>query len=191
MISFTFIGMMVVFLFLMFSELYVSSKDIEVSFGEMSEVKFDHKLITAISIVIFMYNMQFLVFPAYLELKDRTNLRFATANASSIGIETVFYIFVAFFGIILLAPEEIKADFLKSIAERPGAISFIIRLLFCLLIMLDMPFMYMATKEQSLVIHDEIVNHSLSKRTEKIMALKSAKKDDKEANGATEEEELD
>lgn len=132
--------------------------------------------------------MQFLVFPAYLELKDRSNSRFSTASTGSISIETIFYIFIGFFGLILLGPDPIKADFLKNMSDRPGVISFIIRLLFCLLIMLDMPFMYMATKEQGLVIHDEIVNNSISKRTELIMEAKAVKKDDKEEKSLENEE---
>jgi len=77
MISFTFLGMMVCFLLLMFAELFVSEQDMEYSYAEIGAIKMDHKLITAVSIVIFMYNMQSLVFPAYLELRDRSNERFA------------------------------------------------------------------------------------------------------------------
>ena len=62
---FAFIGMMAGFLLLLFAELYTGNKNIEITLKEISEVKTDHRLITAISIVIFMYNMQFLVFPAY------------------------------------------------------------------------------------------------------------------------------
>ena len=177
MISFTFLGMMVCFLLLMFAELFVSEQDMEYSYAEIGAIKMDHKLITAVSIVIFMYNMQSLVFPAYLELRDRSNERFAQASASSVTIEAIFFIFIGFFGLILLGPAPIKADFLKNIAERPGKVSFFIRFLFCLLIMLDMPFMYMATKEQGLVIHDEIVNNSLSKRTQLIMKQKDKNED--------------
>lgn len=113
------------------------------------------------------------MFQAYQELKNRSNSRFSKANIGSIVIETAFYIFIGFLGILMLGPGEIKDDFLKHIAERPGGFSVAMRFLFCVLIVLDMPYIYMATKEQGLVIHDEVANGSLSRRTERLIRLKA------------------
>lgn len=168
-ISYLFLGMMISFVLLMCAEMYTRGGNIEITYAEATTIKFDHRLITAISIIIFTYNIQFLVFSAYHELSHRSTSRFAKASMLSIFIETVFYISIAFMGILLLGPQEIKEDFMKNLAQRAGAVSVAMRFLFCMLVILDMPFMYMATREQGLVIHDELVNYSISRRTQQIM----------------------
>ena len=160
--------MMVSFMVLMFAELYLSPKNIEVTINDISQVRFDHKLVTAVSVIIFMYNVQFLVFEAFNELKNKSNSRFSRSSVGSVVIESIFYLSIGFMGILMFGPGEIKDDFLKNLAERPGAVSIAMRFLFCILILLDTPYMYMATKEQGLVIHDEIVNSSVSRRVERI-----------------------
>jgi len=88
-----------------------------------------------------------MVFPAYSEMKNRSNSRFSEASASSIVMQTIFYICIGFAGVLMLGPNDINEDFLKHIANRPGAVSVALRFLFCLLIILDMPFMYISVKE--------------------------------------------
>ena len=48
-----------------------------------------------------------------------------------------------------------------------------IRAIFVLLLIFDVPFLFFATKEQSLVMHDELVNGSLSTYTDKLIKRKS------------------
>lgn len=83
------------------------------------------------------YNMQFLVFPAFAALEKRTNSRFAKASILSIAIETVFYMLTGFLVMLMFAPGEIKDDFLKNMALRTGAVSVVIRAMFCLLLIFD------------------------------------------------------
>mmetsp|Transcript_14851 Transcript_14851/g.18604 ORF Transcript_14851/g.18604 Transcript_14851/m.18604 type:complete len:164 (+) Transcript_14851:679-1170(+) len=161
--------MMVSFLMLMFAELYVSGGNVQITFAQANEIKFDHKLITAVSVIVFAYNIQFLVFPAYKELENRSNERFSRASMISILIETVFYLAMSLMAYLMLGPGDISDDFLRNYALRPGIVSVAMRFLFCVLVVLDMPFMYIATKEQSLVMHDEIVNKSVSIHTEELM----------------------
>ena len=97
----------------------------------------DYHLITAFSIIIMSYNMQFLVFPAFAALEKRTNSRFAKASLWSIGIETVAYLLTGFLVVLMFAPDEIKADFLDNLALKTGAVSIIARVMFCLLLIFD------------------------------------------------------
>ena len=106
-----------------------------------------------------------MVFPAYVELNARSNARFAKASAQSIIIETIAYLAIGLVGILIFGVEQLKPDILDNMAMRDGAISLLIRFIFCLLLIFDVPFLFFATKEQSLVLHDEIVNGSLSKST--------------------------
>ena len=68
--------------------------------------------------------------------------------------------------ILMFGPYDLKSDILENIAQRDGAISLSIRGIFCLVLIFDVPFLFFATKEQSLVLHDEIVNKSLSRLTD-------------------------
>ena len=115
-------------------------------------------MITALSIIVFAYNIQFLVFPAYTELQNRTNFRFGQASIQSILIETIMYIAIGLTAILMFGPDNVKQDMLENMALRGGAISLSIRGIFCLVLIFDIPFIFFATKEQSLVLHDELVN---------------------------------
>lgn len=115
-------------------------------------------MITALSIIVFAYNIQFLVFPAYTELQNRTNFRFGQASIQSILIETFMYISIGVIAVLMFGPENVKQDMLENMALRGGAISLSIRGIFCLVLIFDIPFIFFATKEQSLVLHDEILN---------------------------------
>jgi len=98
-------------------------------------------------------------------MKNRSNTRFSYASIWSILVETFAYIFIGIVAILMFGPEDIKPDMLENLAERPGAFSLLIRAIFCLLLIFDIPFIFYATKVQSLVLHDEIVNRSLSRQT--------------------------
>ena len=157
---------MFTFLALLVAELFDEGGDITLRFDDVKGIKFDHHLITAFSIIVFSYNIQFLVFPAFVELKHRSNARFAQASVYSIMIETFVYMATGLVTILMFGPNELKPDFLDNMATRDGALSLSIRGIFCLLLIFDVPFLFFATKEQSLVLHDEIVNHSLSRQTD-------------------------
>ena len=56
-IAYVFVGLMISFVVLMFAELWAGSMNVDVTMDEIGAVKFDHHLITAISMIIFMYNI--------------------------------------------------------------------------------------------------------------------------------------
>ena len=157
-ISYVFILTMVIFVCLLFAELQVGGGDESVTLEDLNTVSHDYHMITAFSIIVFAYNIQFLVFPAYTELQNRTNFRFGQASIQSILIETFMYISIGVIAVLMFGPENVKQDMLENMALRSGAISLSIRGIFCLVLIFDIPFIFFATKEQSLVLHDEILN---------------------------------
>ena len=66
----------------------------------------------------------------------------------------------------MFGPADIKPSILDNLATRPGPLSIAIRVVLSILLVLYTPFLFFATKEQSLVLHEEIVNQSLARRTE-------------------------
>ena len=165
-ISYIFMMIMLLFLGLLSLELHVGGGDLTMTYEDVTRVNFDHHLITAFSIVVFAYNIQFLVFPAYIELSDRSNFRFAQASIISILIETFMYMGIGLVAVVMFGPDNLKPDMLENMAMREGSLSLVIRGIFSLLLIFDVPFIFFATKEQSLVLHDELVNKSLSRLTE-------------------------
>ena len=140
-------AIMLIFLGLLFIELQVGGGDITMSYEDMTRITFDHHLITAFSIIVFAYNIQFLVLPAYIELKNRSNFRFAQSSIWSILIETFLYLGIVLIAILMFGPGNIKPDILENMAMREGSLSLVIRGIFSLLLIFDVPFIFFATKE--------------------------------------------
>ena len=101
-IAYIFIGVMVLFIGMLLVELLsAGGEGITMTYDEIKGPKFDYHLITAFSIIVFSYNVQFLVFPAFSELKNRSNARFAISSILSVTIETIAYMATAFLAILL------------------------------------------------------------------------------------------
>ena len=88
----------------------------------LAQVKWSYRLVTSISVIFLIYNIQFLVFPAYQELRNRSNERFAKASLISHGFQAFFYILFGLLAILILGPGFIKDDFLENLGERSGPI---------------------------------------------------------------------
>lgn len=184
-ISYFFMFIMFSFLGLLVVELQYGGANHALTIDNVKVSKFDHHTVTAFSIIIFAYNIQFLVFPAFAELKNRTNARFSVASGWSHLVETFAYISIGLIAIVMFGPESIKPDMLENLAERPGFFSLLTRAIFCLLLIFDVPFLFFATKVQSLVLHNEVVNQSIEKQME---AKLQQKKNDFVFEDADEEE---
>ena len=88
------------------------------------------------------------------------------ASIWSILTETFVYLTTGFAVVLMFGLDNLKPDMLDNMAERNDTTSLAIRVIFCLLLIFDVPFLFFATKEQSLVFHDELVNQSLSRNTD-------------------------
>lgn len=88
------------------------------------------------------------------------------ASIMSFSIDATVYIWLSLAAIFLFGPH-LKEDMLDNMVQLGGVISPMLRILFSLILVLDIPFMFFATKEQSLVMHDELVNRSISRHCDR------------------------
>lgn len=75
-ISYVFLTVLGLFITLLVMELARDDGSKRLPFEEMAAIKVDSHLLTAISILLFAYSFQFIVFPCYSELENRSNWRF-------------------------------------------------------------------------------------------------------------------
>ena len=110
-----------------------------------------------------------MVFPAFSEMHNKTNDRFAVASFLSIVIYTVAVVGTVLIAILLFG-KNLKPDLLENIARRAGGLSVFIRLVYCLLLLFHLPFIFFTVKEYTLVMYDEFFNRSLSIHLEEKLA---------------------
>ena len=132
-------------------------------------MKGDYHLVTAISILMFAYSIQFMVFPTYVELEKRSSERYAWSSIWATLIYSVAFLMVSICGLLLFG-SSLKADFLQNIATKEGSISIFLRSTYCLVLLFHIPYFFFSIKEYTLVIFDEIANKSLSTHLEAKLA---------------------
>ena len=164
-VSYVFLTVVFLFIVLLFVELGRDKTHEIESFEELSAMKVDYHLLTACSIFIFAYSFQFMVFPAYTELEDRSNDRFAWSSAISILIYTTALISTGLVSVFLFG-KELKPDLLDNVATRKSGVSIFLRTVYCLILMFHLPYIFFTVKEYTLVMYDEFMSRSLSQHLE-------------------------
>ena len=152
-----------------------------VDFEDLTNIKYDHHLVTAISILIFAFSVQWMVFPVYIELEKRSTERFWQVSLISTNINCITFIAIAIIGVLLFGCN-IYSDFLYSISSRPGKVSIFIRSSYCFLLFFHIPYFFFSIKEYTLVMIDEWMNRSLSIHLEQKIS-DCYKKNDEKAEG--------
>ena len=73
-LSYIFLSVKIAFICLFFTELMTDSVAVSetVNMDELTRTKGDYHLITSVSILVFAYTIQFMVFPTYSELEKRS-----------------------------------------------------------------------------------------------------------------------
>ena len=148
-------------------------------FEEFLEIKKDFHLVTAVSILVFAFSIQFMTFPTYVELERRSTSRYATVSIISNSMYAVAFVLVAIIGVLLFG-EEISPDLISNISMRAGKVSVMLRIAYCLILLLHIPYYFFTIKEYTLVIFDECVNRSMSQHLEMKLAESVDKKDEEE-----------
>mmetsp|Transcript_12087 Transcript_12087/g.16406 ORF Transcript_12087/g.16406 Transcript_12087/m.16406 type:complete len:397 (-) Transcript_12087:165-1355(-) len=168
-ISYALAFIVVIFTVLIYSMLF-SEDELTVDLEEMMRVKTDYHLVTAFSIVIFAFSIQFMVLPAYTELEKRSNERFATASILSTFLYSAAFLGVGVCGVLLFGEELETPNLLMNLSSRSGAVSVFCRSAFCFVLMFHVPYYFFLVKEYSLVIFDEICSRSMSTKLEAKLA---------------------
>jgi amino acid permease len=152
-----------------------------VDYDEVFSVKGDHHLITSMNIVIFAYAVQFMTFPTYSELENRSFERYSKASCISTLLYTSVFIFTGVVAMLLFG-SDIEADFLVNLADREGNVSVFCRVSYCVVLAFHIPYFFFSSKEMCLVIYDEIQNRSMSTRMEAKLAEFQQREREKEAS---------
>ena len=160
-VSYLFITVVFLFVTLLFVELMRDDGKLREPFPELAAIKVDYHLLTAISIFIFAYSYQFMVFPAYSELEQRSNARFAQVSLLSLLMYTFALISTGVISVLLFG-KSLKADLLDNVAVRTGVVSIFIRTVYCFILVFHLPYIFFSVKEYSLVMYDEYFNKMLS-----------------------------
>ena len=74
---------------------------------------------------------------------------------------------------------KISTDLLSNLAYRDGTVSILMRVAYCFILLLHLPYFFFSIKEYALVIIDELINRSLSTHLEQKMTDFYKKKADK------------
>lgn len=127
----------------------------------MNELKVDANLFTAISIILFAYAYQFMVFPAYVELENRSNNRFEKVNILTLAIYSVALILTGIFAVLIFG-SSLKTDLLENMATQSGALSIMIRGIYTGILLLHLPYIFFTLKEYTLVMYEELTSRTLS-----------------------------
>ena len=123
----------------------------------MNEMKVDSHLVTGMSILAFSYSFHFIVFPAYSEMKEKSNWSFEQASLLGLSIYTVAIVATGFTGVLLFGAST-KSDLLLNMGEKAGGLSIFIRVIYCLILLFHLPYIFFALKEFILVMYEEIAS---------------------------------
>lgn len=83
------------------------------SADEIWRVKGVYHVVSSVSIVIFTYSLQQMVFPTYTELEKRSNERFASVSLISTLIYSSAFILTGLVGVFIFG-SDVKSDFLVN-----------------------------------------------------------------------------
>lgn len=109
-------------------------------------------LITSIDIfsVAFFYHV--IVFPAYSSLENRSTARFGCSAIVTNALCALIYLSLGITCLFLFG-EDIEPDVIKNMATRSGTSSFVLRTIFCLLLLVHIPYVFHPLKEAVLVFN--------------------------------------
>ena len=115
-LSYFFLAVVFLLIFLLLLDFLDEQKNEETeieSYEQITSFKADYHVLTAISIFIFAYSNQFMIFPAYAELENRNKTRFAWTTLWVILIYSVALIATAVIAVLLFG-EKLEPDLLEN-----------------------------------------------------------------------------
>jgi len=160
-ISYVFLTVVGLFITLMVMELSRDDGANRPDYADMTSTKVDAHLPAAISILLFAYAFQFMVFPAYTELENRSNSRFLVSSMWSLIIYTTAMISTGIIAVLLFG-KTVKTDLLENIGARSSGLSIFIRIIYCLILLFHLPYIFFALKEYVLVLYEELTVNKLT-----------------------------
>ena len=106
-----------------------------------------------------------MVFPAYVELENRSNWRFEKASLLSLSIYTTVLVVTGLTGALLFG-STITPDLLTNLGSESTRLSIFVRTIYVLLLLFHLPYIFFTVKEYALVMYDELMSKSLTTNLE-------------------------
>ena len=114
-VSYAFIVIVFLFVALFLVELIRDEGKNMESFSEITALKPSTAILTTFGTFIFTYAFQFMVFPAYVELENRSNARFNLVSIITLSIYTTALVAVGIIAVLLFG-KDIRPDLLDNLA---------------------------------------------------------------------------
>ena len=135
------------------------------NFEDLVQVKPGFELITSMSIINTAFFYHVMIFPAYSALQNRSTARFGCATVMTNAICTMIYLSLAIICVFLYG-DKIEANIIRNMASRSGWSSFVLRAIFCVLLLMHIPYIFHPLKEAIFVFNQEYNSRTISDRLE-------------------------
>ena len=145
-VSYLFIIASLLLVTLMGFELWIKGSQVLLTFENLRDIKIDYHLVTAFNIIFQAFCAQFIVFPTYLEMKNRSNQKFARASGLAFSLDALFFVLIGIEGFLIFG-EDVEENVLDDMAKVKGIVSIVARATFSVVLMLDIPFLFFAARE--------------------------------------------
>lgn len=144
----------IAFIILAGIDLYENKNTLDKTFDRslLLNVKPGFGLITSINIFSVSFFYHVIVFPAYSSLNERTTSRFGCAAIITNTICAIVYLSLGITCLFLFGAD-LKKDVLQNMATRSGWPSFMLRSVFCLILLAHIPYIFHPMKEALLVFN--------------------------------------
>lgn len=137
-------------------------------FKDLSEPKFDLNMVAVVPTILFVYGFQAAFFPAFQSLKEKTNSNGIKATIGAFIFSMIMYIAISVLSLLKFG-DDCQGDILENVNDLSGPIPMIINIIFLMIVMMQVPIKVFVGKEAILIMIDEFMRKSYSKKPRKIM----------------------
>ncbi|CAI2364867.1 unnamed protein product [Moneuplotes crassus] len=175
--GFVLLGMISVFIILLFLHFLVSDPDPDPS-EDLAETTVDVEFLSKLPTMVSSFSFQPSLFTAFASLKNKTTANGLKAGWIAIWVAYVTYTITPLLGFGLFG-EEVESNLLKNLAGDSRTLPIILQIVFLIIAIVHIPIIFFIGKEAALIIFDEATRGSYSKQSgkQKVQADPSSEKE--------------
>jgi amino acid permease len=129
------------------------------------QVKLDLALMTGLGILLCAYGFSQNLFPIYVSLEDQRTNNALKATGLGLGMSFLIYVSMGILSLYVFG-SSIQESVLSNINAATSISSYIIRVMFMIVLACHIPYNFFAAKESCLIMIDEFRHHSMSSALE-------------------------